>query len=107
MKLYYKLVRDNIPDIISAQGKSIHLRILSDAEYLDSLNAKLDEELAEYHESGSVEELADLLEVIYAIANAKGYPSHKLNNIRQEKAAERGRFNKKIMLLSVDEPTSY
>lgn len=103
MKIYNKLVRDNIPDIISAQGKSCDIRILTDKDYLDALNAKLDEELAEYHKSGSVEELADLLEVIYAIAIAKGCPTQKLNTLRQEKASERGRFYKKIMLLSVEE----
>ena len=103
MKIYNKLVRDNIPYIISAQGKSCDFRMLTDAEYLNALNAKLDEELAEYHESGNVEELADLLEVIYAISIAKGTPSHILDNIRQEKAAERGRFLKKIMLLSVED----
>lgn len=103
MKIYNKLVRDNVPDIISAQGKSINLRILSDAEYLAALNAKLDEELAEYKESGNIEELADLLEVIYAIAVAKSCPTMKLNTIRQEKASSHGRFNKKIMLVSVED----
>ena len=103
MKIYNKLVRDNIPDIISSQGKACNFRMLTDAECLDALNTKLDEELAEYHESGSVEELADLLEVIYAIADADGYSPSKLNKIRQDKASERGRFNKKIMLLSVED----
>ena len=103
MKIYNKLVRDNIPDIISAQGKSCDFRMLTDAEYLEALNAKLDEELAEYHESGSFEELADLLEVIYAIAVAKGCPSFKLNEIQKCKAVERGGFHKKIMLLRVEE----
>ena len=103
MKTYNKLVRDKIPDIISAQGKSCDFRMLTDTEYLEALNAKLDEELAEYHESGSVEELADLLEVVYAIAVAKGCPSFNLNEIRKGKAIERGGFHKKIMLLSVQE----
>ena len=103
MKIYYKLVRDNIPDIISAQGKSCDFRMLTNEEYLVALNKKLDEEVAEYHESGNIEELADLLEVIYAIAIAKKVPTKQLDSIRQNKAVERGRFNKKIMLLSVEE----
>lgn len=103
MKIYNKLVRDNIPDIISAQGKSCDFRMLTDTEYLKALNDKLDEEIAEYRLSGGVEELADLLEVIYAIAIAKGCPTQRLNTIRQDKAAEKGRFNKKIMLLTVED----
>lgn len=99
MKIYNKLVRDRIPDIIAAQGKSCDFRMLTDAEYLEALDKKLDEELAEYHESGNIEELADLMEVIYAIARAKGHPL--LDEIRRKKNIERGGFTKKIMLLSV------
>ena len=98
MKVYNKLVRDKIPDIIAAQGKSCDFRMLTDTEYLEALDKKLDEELAEYHESGSVEELADLLEVIYAIARAKCCP---VDEVRRTKICERGGFTKKIMLLSV------
>ena len=103
MKTYNKLVRDNIPSIISEQGKSCDFRMLTDGDYLDALNAKLYEELAEYHESGNVEELADLLEVIYAIARVKGCKEYRLNDIRNDKALKCGRFYKKIMLLSVEE----
>ena len=64
VKPYHKLVRDRIPEIIEASGKSCVTEILSDADYLELLDAKLDEELAEYHKDQNVEELADLLEVI-------------------------------------------
>ena len=60
---YNKLVRDYIPEIIEASGKSCVTEILSDEEYLRMLDAKLDEELAEYHKDRNIEELADLLEV--------------------------------------------
>lgn len=103
MKTYNKLVRDRIPEIIEATGARCETRILSDAEYLLLLNAKLDEELTEYHQSGDIEELADMLEVIYALANAKGFTIENLNTIRTVKAQKRGHFHKKIMLLSVDE----
>lgn len=103
MKSYNKLVRDKIPGIISAEGKSCDIRILTDADYLIALEKKLDEELAEYHLSGSVEELADLLEVIYAISIQKGCPPQHLDDIRMKKAEERGRFDKKFMLLCVEE----
>lgn len=97
MLIYNKLVRDKIPDII---GATCVTRVLSDAEYLEALDAKLDEELAEYHESGDAEELADLLEVIYAIAKARGID---VVGKRIEKAARRGGFEKRIMLCHVED----
>lgn len=103
MKIYNKLVRDKIPEIIETSGAHCETRILTDAEYLEALNAKLDEELAEYHESGDIEELADLLEVIYAITQEKGYSIPQLFGKRARKAEDRGHFGKRIMLLSVEE----
>ena len=78
VKPYHKLVRDRIPEIIEASGKSCVTEILSDADYLELLDAKLDEELAEYHKDQNIEELADLLEVIYAAAKARGYTLEQL-----------------------------
>ena len=61
MKVYNKLVRDKIPEIIDADnGKTCVTRIMEDDEYLETLNTKMQEELKEYLESGEVEELADL-----------------------------------------------
>lgn len=99
---YHKLVRDKIPDIIAGQGKPCGIRLMTDAEYLAALNAKLDEEVAEYHQSGSVEELADILEVVYAIAWEKGRTIAGLDGIRKDKEKERGSFWKKIMLEYVE-----
>ena len=65
--------------------------------------AKLDEELAEYHKDQNVEELADLMEVIYAAAIARGYTIEQLEQVRAEKAEKRGGFQKKILLLEVTE----
>ena len=70
--VYNKLVRDNIPEIIEASGKTCKTEILSNEEYLQMLDKKLDEELAEYHQEQNIEELADLLEVLYATAKASG-----------------------------------
>lgn len=67
------------------------------------IDAKLDEELAEYHKEQNVEELADLLEVIYAAAKARGYTLEQLEAIRAEKASKRGTFEKKILLKEVIE----
>ncbi len=98
-----KLVRDRIPDIIIASGKMCTTEILSDAVFLRMLDAKLDEELAEYHKDQNIEELADLLEVIRAVTVARGYSLEELERVRAEKAAERGGFEKRILLKEVYE----
>ena len=100
---YSKLVRDRIPEIIKASGKTCVMEFLSDDEYLRMIDAKLDEELAEYHKDLNVEELADLLEVIYAAAKARGYTVEQLEAVRAEKASKRGTFEKKILLKEVIE----
>ena len=94
IKSYNKLVRDRIPEIIAADGKRCTVETLSDEEYLLLLDHKLDEELAEYQESKSLEELVDLLEVIRAVVRARGWSME---------AAERGGFEKKILLKEVCE----
>lgn len=98
---YHKLVRDKIPDIIEQSGRQCEIETLSKKEYIKALDAKLDEELAEYQESKSLEELADLLEVIRAVAVARGFSLEELERIRLQKAAERGGFEKQIMLKRV------
>ena len=103
VKKYNKLVRDRIPEIIESTGKSCVTEILSDEEYLRMVDAKLDEELAEYHKDQNIEELADLMEVIYAATIARGYTLDQLEQVRAEKAAKRGGFAKKILLKEVTE----
>lgn len=98
---YHKLVRDRIPEIIEASGKTCSCRILSDSEYLEMLDEKLNEELSEYQESKSMEELADLMEVIRAAAKARGSSIEEVEKIRREKAEKRGGFEKKILLEEV------
>ena len=100
---YNKLVRDRIPEIIESSGKSCSTEILSAEDYLRMLDAKLDEELAEYHKDQNIEELADLLEVIRAAAIARGYTIEDLERVRAEKAAKRGGFEKRILLKEVVE----
>ena len=101
---YNKLVRDKIPAIIQASGKTCATEILSDEAYLKMLDKKLDEELTEYHQAQNVEELADLLEVLYAVANARGYSTEVLHRVRDEKKNARGGFADKILLKWVQEP---
>ena len=100
-KSYQKLVRDRIPEIIVSSGRACVTEILSDEDYLQMLDAKLDEELAEYHADQNIEELADLMEVIRACAVARGYTIEKLERVRSDKAAKRGGFEKKILLKEV------
>jgi len=103
IKIYNKLVRDRIPEIIEASGKTCVTEILCDDAYLEMLDKKLDEELAEYHKDQNIEELADLLEVIRACAIAHGYSADDLEKVRADKAAERGGFEEKILLREVSE----
>ncbi|MBE6658610.1 MAG: phosphoribosyl-ATP pyrophosphohydrolase [Ruminococcaceae bacterium] len=104
MKITYnKLVRDRIPEIIEAAGGHCRTRVLSDAAYLAMLDAKLDEELAEFRRDQNIEELADLLEVIRAVAVAHGCTPDQLEAVRAEKAEKRGGFEKKIFLIETIE----
>ena len=100
---YNKLVRDKIPQIIEESNKECSVHILDDEEYLRMVDAKPDEELAEYHKDQNIEELADLLEVVYAATKARGYSVEDLERIRKEKADKRGAFDNKIFLETVTE----
>jgi len=102
--IYHKLVRDKIPEIIEQDGKTCSYSILSDGDYLEMLDEKLNEELAEYQESKSMEELADLLEVMRAVALARGSSIETVEGIRRMKAEQRGGFEKKLLLEEVTEP---
>ncbi len=104
MKIYNKLVRDKIPEIIAGDnGKTCVTRIMEDDEYLKALNTKMQEELKEYLESGEVEELADLEEVLRAILDVKKVSYEEFEKIRKTKVNKRGAFKKKIFLESVSE----
>lgn len=98
--VYNKLVRDEIPEMIEKQGETPHIRILEDAEYLRCLEKKLDEEVGEYHRDKTAEELADILEVAFALAAAQGCSREELLEICQKKRDARGGFEKRIFLIS-------
>ena len=91
-----KLVRDKITQIIEAGGQTPITRILDRDEYLTCLEAKLDEEVREFHESKAPEELADILEVVYALAAAHGCSREQLLDLYKTKNAARGGFEKRI-----------
>ena len=93
-----KLVRDNIPAIITADGKKPITRIASAEEYTSLLQEKLVEEVTEFIESEEVEELADILEVIESICIQEGISFDDVRKIQKEKATSRGSFSEKIIL---------
>ena len=99
--VHNKLVRDRIPEIIEASGKTCTVEVLPNDAYIQALDAKLSEELAEYQQSKSLEELADLLEVMGAVVRARGYTWDDLTRVRKEKRAQRGAFDKRILLKEV------
>ncbi len=100
MKTFNKLVRDNIPKIIVANNEICKVRVLDNDEYLFELNKKLKEEVNEYLDSGEIEELADIEEVLRAILNVKKCSYDEFEKIRLVKVQKRGAFKQKIFLES-------
>ena len=100
-KIYNKLVRDRVPEIIKESKQIPEYIILSDEEYMAELNKKLKEETAEYLTSNEIEDLADILEVVFAICEARGISEDKIQEVRKEKAIRRGGFQNKILLKTV------
>ena len=96
---FNKLVRDRIPEILSSEGRIPLTQRLGDDEYRQALLDKLREEVQEFEESGQVEELADILEVVYTLAELADVDSESLESIRQQKRWERGGFKQKVFLI--------
>ena len=100
MKEFNKLVRDKIPSIIENDGRKVNIKKLTNEEYKKELNKKLQEEIKEYFEDNNVEELADIVEVIYGIVKSMGLSIEDFEKIRLEKVEKRGAFDNKIYLIS-------
>ena len=98
IKEYNKLVRDNIPEIIEKDGEKPITHIAEDEEYEKALMEKLQEEVNEFLTEPSKKEMADVLEVLYAIAKLKGFDLDEVEKVRQERTEKRGGFEKKIIL---------
>lgn len=107
MPTYNKLVRDRIPEIIERSGKKYTTRVLDQTEYIKELKKKSFEELEEYtnaeNDEEALEELADLLEIIHALAETHGASIQKVEELRKKKAEERGEFKGKIFLIEVED----
>lgn len=96
-----KIVRDNIPNIVSEKSLNLEFKILSDdKEYFYLLVEKLNEETNEYIKSLETEELCDIVEVIYAILKAQNVSIEDFEEIRKNKKIKNGGFDKHIVLLS-------
>lgn len=100
--IYNKLVRDNIPKIIENNGEIPNYRVLEAREYLVALEKKLDEEVGEYHQDKTPEELANILEVVYALAATSGCSREQLMAIYQQKHDNRGGFEKRYYLIATE-----
>ena len=102
--VYNKLVRDKIPENInSIIGRTCNYKILDEDEYMKELDKKLFEEAHEFIEEHSVEELADLTEVILAIMKAKNISKEQVEESRRIKNNKKGSFNDKIYLIDVEQ----
>ncbi|MEH7068545.1 nucleoside triphosphate pyrophosphohydrolase [Priestia megaterium] len=105
MTIYNKLIRDRIPEIIQESEGECVVEVLTEQDYLKELQRKSQEELNEYlaasNSNESIEELADLLEVIYGLTKCHGFSIEDLERVRQHKADKSGVFDKKLFLVEV------
>lgn len=99
MMIYCKLVRDKIPQIIESQGETVSYRVMEDEEFIQQLHTKLNEEVAEFHKEMNLEELSDILEVVYAFADTIG-SREELQRQYEQKHQERGGYKERIFLIS-------
>lgn len=102
MRIYNKLVRDNIPSIIRENGEMPHISILNDKDYFEKLKSKLMEETNEFMASEELTELADILEVVDFLARAKGSTLDEIFEIKKQKSLKNGGFEKKVFLEFVE-----
>lgn len=102
MKEYNKLVRDKIPNIIEASGRKCTYEIALKEDRYSRLESKLQEEVSEFLEDKNLEELADVMEVLFGLANTLGYSEEELLKARNKKKEERGGFKEGIVLKSTD-----
>jgi predicted house-cleaning noncanonical NTP pyrophosphatase (MazG superfamily) len=107
VKIYNKLIRDKIPQLLDSNSVSYEVSELDHEQYMKKLNEKLVEELDEYRLATTkveqIEELADLVEVIYAIAAHKGVSIKDFDAVRIKKKEKRGGFEKKLLLVSTED----
>ena len=103
MVIYNKAIRDKIPEIIQESGEKCNIQTLSDEKFLVEIEKKLSEEVTEYQNDKNPEELTDILEVVYRIAQLKGISKQELEQIRIKKLQDRGGFDKNLFLMDTSE----
>jgi predicted house-cleaning noncanonical NTP pyrophosphatase (MazG superfamily) len=103
MTTFNKAIRDKIPEIIQQDGHTCNVQVMSDEKFLLKIEKKLSEEVTEYQNDKTPEELADILEVIYKIAQLKGISKDELEKIRVKKLEEKGGFTKNLFLIDTSQ----
>lgn len=98
MIVFNKLVRDKIPELIESEGRKVEMEILSEDKFRSELNKKLQEEVQEYLEDNNIEELADIVEVIYGILSSMKVSIEDFELVRKNKVLKKGGFEKRIYL---------
>ena len=98
MKIYDKLVRDRIPEIIEASGSKCEIEVVSDEVALEYLYKKLGEEVSELLKDRNLDEIADVMEVLFAIGKKYGYSEDEVLGRRSEKKDSRGGFEDNLIL---------
>ena len=99
---YDKLVRDLIPEIIQDSGKQAEIEIVDNEIAFEYLVKKLDEEVSEFKHDKNLEELADVMEVLFGLAHKMGYTEEDLLMKRQQNKSARGGFERNIVLKSTN-----
>ena len=97
-KKYNKLIRDKISEKLSDKNIKFTTHIADENEYSKALMKKLEEEVKEFIDDNNEEELADIIEVINAIVDLKGFSQERIEIIRKDKAKKKGVFRDKIIL---------
>ena len=99
--VYNKLIRDRVPDLIRADGREPITRPLEQPEYASALRQKLSEEVGEFLDSDDPRELADILEVVFALGLQLGLDAEALEDLRGAKSRERGSFEQRLLLVEI------
>ncbi len=97
-KVYNKLIRDNIPVILKQKGITVKIHIADDKEFTKKLLEKLNEEVTEYTQTQTIDEMADIFEVITTILEQKKWTIEQVIAIQQQKRQQKGAFTQKIIL---------
>jgi predicted house-cleaning noncanonical NTP pyrophosphatase (MazG superfamily) len=108
MKIYNKLIRDNIPELIEKDGQKYQVKILCEEEFKEELLKKLVEEAREVLEAKDenkelIKELADVLEVMENIMSIFKLDKNEIEKMQKERRTSRGGFEKKLFLEYIEE----